>query len=280
MDLRVRRRPDRGPDGYERAARRQGRQPCRDGAPRPAGPAGLHRHHRGLHALLCRGRTLSGRARRTGRGGAGRGRGDGRQAVRRRGGPVSGLRAVGRAGFDARHDGHGAEPRPERPDGGGAGGKFRGPALRLRQLPALRPDVRRCGARGGPRAVRGRNRSSEGREGHRGRCGPRRRRLERPCRPLQGNRAGRDRRGVSAGPAHPALGSHRGRDAKLADAARPDIPPPARHSRGVGHGGQCAGDGVRQYGRRLRHRRRLHPQSLPARTRSTANISPMPRART
>jgi Phosphoenolpyruvate synthase/pyruvate phosphate dikinase len=34
------------------------------------------------------------------------------------------------------------------------------------------------------------------------------------------------------------------------------------HPRGMGHGGQCPGHGLRQYGRRLRHGRGLHPQSL------------------
>ncbi len=55
--------------------------------------------------------------------------------------------------------------------------------------------------------------------------------------------------------------------------ARGHVPASARYSRRLGHGGQRAGDGVRQYGRRLRDRRRLHPRSLDRREHaSTANI--------
>ena len=52
MGLHLRRRQGGGPLRHEGPARRQGRQPRRDGQPRPAGAAGLHHHHRGLHALL------------------------------------------------------------------------------------------------------------------------------------------------------------------------------------------------------------------------------------
>ncbi len=38
----------------------------------------------------------------------------------------------------------------------------------------------------------------------------------------------------------------------------------------AGHRRQCAGDGVRQYGREFRHRRRLHPNPRPATRRCTA----------
>ena len=40
--------------------------------------------------------------------------------------------------------------------------------------------------------------------------------------------------------------------------ARRDLSPAARDPGRLGHGGQCPGDGVRQYGRRLRHGRRLY----------------------
>ena len=39
------------------------------------------------------------------------------------------------------------------------------------------------------------------------------------------------------------------------------VPADARPQREHGHGRQCPGDGLRQHGRRQRHRRRLHPQS-------------------
>ena len=43
--------------------------------------------------------------------------------------------------------------------------------------------------------------------------------------------------------------------------ARQHLSPAQQHSRGLGHGGHGAGDGVRQSRRDLGHRRRLHPRS-------------------
>ncbi len=53
-----------GAGGDARPARRQGRQPRRDGESRPARAARLHRHDRGLHLFLRQRPALSGRARR------------------------------------------------------------------------------------------------------------------------------------------------------------------------------------------------------------------------
>ena len=108
--------------------RRQGRQPRRDGRDRPAGAAGLHHHDRGMRALSRRWRRLLGRAARRGR---------------RRRSPISsraigkkfgdagrsaaGLGPLRRARLDAGHDGHGAQPRPQRRDG-------RGPCRRPRAI--------------------------------------------------------------------------------------------------------------------------------------------------
>ena len=47
-----------------------------------------------------------------------------------------------------------------------------------------------------------------------------------------------------------AVGRDRRRVRLLAQSARQDLSPPARHPRRLGHGGQRAGDGVRQPGRR------------------------------
>ena len=68
---------------------------------------------------------------------------------------------------------------------------------------------------------------------------------------------GRDRRGVLV----------------LDEPARHHLSAPQRHSRRLGHRGQCAGDGVRQYGRDLGDRRRLHPQSLDRRQGALRRIS-------
>ena len=56
-----------GKPGMREPARRQGREPRRDGESRPAGAARLHHHHRGLHPLLRQRAALSGRPRRAGR---------------------------------------------------------------------------------------------------------------------------------------------------------------------------------------------------------------------
>ena len=84
---------------------------------------------------------------------------------------------------------------------------------------------------------------------------------------LQEDRREAHRQAVPAGPARAALGRDR-RGVRLVDEpARHHLPPPARHPGELGHRGQRAGDGVRQHGRRLRHRRRLHPRSVHRRER-------------
>ena len=59
MGLQLRRRQRRGPRRDEEPAGRQGRQPGRDEQSRPAGAAGLHHHHRGLHLFLRQRQDLS-----------------------------------------------------------------------------------------------------------------------------------------------------------------------------------------------------------------------------
>ena len=79
---------------------------------------------------------------------------------------------------------------------------------------------------------------------------------------LQGARRGGARRAVPAGPARAAVGRDR-RGVRLVDEpARHHLSPPAQHPGKLGHRGQRAGHGVRQHGRDLGDRRRLHPQSL------------------
>ena len=80
------------------------------------------------------------------------------------------------------------------------------------------------------------------------------------------------------GPALPA-GSARavvGRDRRgvrlLDEPARQHLPPPARHSGKLGHRGQRAGHGVRQHGRDLGHRRRLHAQPVDRREEAVRRI--------
>ncbi len=67
---------------------------------------------------------------------------------------------------------------------------------------------------------------------------------------------GRDRRGVRL----------------LDEPARHHLSPPAQYSGKLGHRGQRAGHGVRQYGRDLGHRRRLHAQSVDRREEAVRRI--------
>ena len=61
--------------------------------------------------------------------------------------PAAGQRPIRRQVLHAGHDGHDPQPRPERRDRRWPGHQERQPALRLRLLPPLHPDVRRSGAR-------------------------------------------------------------------------------------------------------------------------------------
>ncbi len=116
MGLRFRRRQGAGPRRHAQSARRQGRGPCRNGASRPAGAARLHHHHRGLHLFLQERQNLSEGIEGAGRSRARRGRPHHRQEIRRCRKSAAGLGALRRARLDARHDGHGAQSRPQRRD--------------------------------------------------------------------------------------------------------------------------------------------------------------------
>ena len=129
---------------------------------RAAGAARLHDHDRGLQRLL-RGRRAAPRRPlgRRPRGGP-RGRARDRQGLRRPGQPAPGQRPLGRQVLDARDDGHGPQPRPQRADAARPDRPDRQRAVRLGRLPAVHPDVRpdRHGRR--RRAVRPRPRRGQG----------------------------------------------------------------------------------------------------------------------
>ena len=155
MGLQLWRRARRGRGADEGAARRQGRQPRRDehlGLPVPPGFT--------ITTEVCthfydNGRTYPGRLKDQ----VGEALADieqrARRQLRRPGGSAAGLGPLRRARFDAGHDGHRPQPRPQRRDGGGPGRRQRRPALRLGQLSPLHPDVRRRRARPRPPPVRG-----------------------------------------------------------------------------------------------------------------------------
>ena len=119
-------------------------------------PPGLHHHHRSLHLLLRqRAKPIPPTSRRRSRRRSPSvGRAD-RARVRRRRQSAAGLGALGRPRLDARHDGHGAQPRPQRRLGEDAGDDLGRRALRLRQLSPLHPDVFQRRARGRQPQFRG-----------------------------------------------------------------------------------------------------------------------------
>ena len=89
---------------------------------------------------------------------------------------------------------------------------------------------------------------------------------------LQGHRRKGTRQGLPAGSAGAALGRHR-RSVRLMDECpRHQVPRAARHPGELGHGGERPGDGVRQHGRHVRDRRRLHAQSVDRRERALRRV--------
>ena len=131
MGVHVRRRQGRRQSGPARSAGRQGRQSGRDGQSRPAGASGLHHSDLGMHVFLCPRQNLSEGIEGAGRKGAGSCRQAHRQGVRRCQKSAAGVGAIRRARFDAGHDGHRAQSRPQRQDRGGAGRNVRRSPLRL-----------------------------------------------------------------------------------------------------------------------------------------------------
>ena len=175
--------------------------------------------------------------------------------------PAAGLRALRRQVLDARHDGHGPQPRPQR--GVRAGPREadrRRHAVRERRLPPVHPDVRqdRDGRPG--RGVRARARRGEGAQGsrHPGH-GPGHRRPRRADRAVPGDLPGAHGRGVPAGSEGPAAPGDRRGLLVVERQARDRLPAPEQDLRRPGHRGEHPGDGVRQPGRRLGDRCGVHP---------------------
>ena len=104
------------------------------------------------------GERLPGRALGRRPGGRPRGRAQHRQGVRRRRQPAPRERPLGRQVLDARDDGHGPQPGPQRGDAPRADRADRQRALRLGRVPAVHPDVRPDRHGGLGRAVRPRPR--------------------------------------------------------------------------------------------------------------------------
>ena len=284
MGLHLRRRQGGGPLRHEGPARRQGRQPRRDGEPRPAGAARLHHHHRSLHRTTTP--TTSNYPKDLEKQvdaalGAHRARSPARQFGDRDNPLLVSVRSGARASMPGMMDtvlnlGLNDETVEALAQ------QIRRPALRLRFLPPLHPDVFRRGARRrAPQCSRTFWRTTRTRAATR----------STPSSPPTTGSTWSTRykervergagQAVPAGPARAALGRDR-RGVRLVDErARHHLSPPARHSRKLGHRGQRAGHGVRQHGRRPR--RPASPSRAirrPARSGSTANSWSTRRART
>gem|GEM_PF-3959880 len=174
--------------GHPCASRRQGREPGRHDAPGRAGPARLHRHHRGVQRLPRGRRDVPGRRLGSGDGGPPGGRGGHRQELRRPEPSAAGLLPLRREVQHARHDGHDPQHRPQRRGRRGAHPTDRRSPLRVGQLPPPGPDVRQRGPLGTGRGVRGRDHRppQDGRRHRRQPAG--RRRLARGHPQVQGDR--------------------------------------------------------------------------------------------
>ncbi len=202
-------------------------------------------------------RRLARRHPRRGRVGARASRARCRQALRRRGGPAPRLRPLGRALVDARHDGHDPQSRTHDANGEGTLHALRR-ALRAGLPAPLSRDVqRRRAARAAPRV----------REGHAGGQAGARRRLghgavgrgpPRGGAPRRADRAPADGPRLPGRSARTALGRRRGGVPVVGQRPREDVPQAPPHPRRLGHRGERAGDGVREPGRHVGDRRRLH----------------------
>ena len=266
--LPVRHRPDRGRRQPARAPRRQGRQPGRDGPPEAPRPRRLHHQHRGLHLVLRPRRRVPSRAAGADRRRPGGGGGDDGRPLRRPLQPAPALGALGGPRLDAGDDGDRPQPGPERPHRGRPHRAHRRRPVRVRRVPPLRADVRRRGdgpaprRPGGDRSLRGPAGEEEG--------GPRRRARQRADRRrprgaggrVQGPHPAPPEARLPGGSRRAAPGRHRRRLRLLERRPGDPLPRAGGHPPRVGNGGQRAVHGLRQHGRGLRHRRRLHPRSL------------------
>ena len=246
-------------------ARRQGRQPRRDEQSRPAGAARLHHHHRGLHPLL-RQRPAPIRPSSKTEVGARAGARSRRRSAPSSAIPSNPLLVSVRSGARVSMPGMmdtvlnlGLNDDDRRGPGAAQ------PAIERFAYDSYRRFIQMYGD-----VVLGvehhhfeellENHKED--RGRRPRHRARRRRLEDSWSPASRPRSGGDRASPSRRIRRSSCGAPSARcSARWMNAARRHLPQAAQHPGGLGHRGQRPGDGVRQHGRRLRHRRRLHPQS-------------------
>ncbi len=174
--------------------------------------------------------------------------------------PLLVSRPLGGGALHARHDEHDPEPGPDRRLGRGRGQEDRQRPVRLRRLSPPDRHVRldRDGRRA--RAVRARAPHAQARKGRQARHRAFGRRPQGAGQAVQGRLQEARRRGLPAGPEQAAHAVDQ-RRVQLVERQQGDrVSPHRADHRPEGHGRQRAGDGLRQHGRDLRHRRRLHPR--------------------
>ena len=179
--------------------------------------------------------------------------------------PLLVVGAVRREVLDARHDGHGPEPRAERGLASRASRSRPGGDVRFAR-DAYRRFIQMFGkivmdvpADAFEHALdEAKAREGRGRAGHR----PRRRGPGRADRPVQGDLPRAHRRGLPAGPEGAAAPGDRRRVPSWNGKRAIDYRRQNKISDDLGTAVNVVGDGVRQPRRRLRHRRRVHPRPL------------------
>jgi pyruvate,orthophosphate dikinase len=185
------------------------------------------------------------------------------RCLRRSGKSAAGVGALRRPRLHAGHDGHGAQPRPERRNGAGLAARgSRRPRFAYdsyRRFIQMYADVVL-----GVDTTTSRTSSRSTRTAKTMTSTP----TSAPTTGARSSPATRRSSRKSSGKPFPqdpheqlwgAIGAVFG---SWMNAARHHLPQAARHPGDLGHGGQRPGHGVRQSGRRLRHRRCLHPQSV------------------
>ena len=260
-DLRVRLRPQASAraDGHEGPAGRQGGKPRRDdlGA-RPARAGGLHDLHRRLPRVHAR--RVAERPHRRGGEARHQAREEDGPNPRRPDRPAPRQRALRREVLDARDDGHRPQPGAVRPVGEGPREADRRRPVRARLLSTVHLDVRAHRARHPGGRVRRALREGKGRVGSEDRCRRARQGPRRALRRVQGHRQEGDRQAVSARPDGAAARCDRSRVPVLERRAGDLVPRARAHQPRARHGGERAGNGLRQPRRQLRHRCRVHSQ--------------------
>ena len=171
------------------------------------------------------------------------------------------LRPIRRQVLHARHDGHDPESRTERRVRRRPQAAHVQWPVRVRQLSPVHPDVRLGGAGNPESGLRARIRGREDGQRREARYRPDRSGPEGRGRTVQESRPREEPEGLSAGSARAVARCAQRGVPVLAESARDGVSPDLRHSRPHRHGGERAGDGVRQYGRPVGHRRRLHAES-------------------